>query len=185
MAPHILKIGPVAVVSQFLANILCLALLTFTGCGESPHRDRDQLAITPSIPPATLVLPLVEGPRPRMIGDAVMIDIHEMHTSGRVDKENVCVEGIVARSGELMGAPYVNLACPVCSESIHCEGYALANFAFDVDSRVAIRGRISFSKMLADSHPVTQQQFDAAIMAEDSPADALDSYSPSGASGTR
>lgn len=104
-----------------------------------------------------------------------MIDAHELHTKGGVDDEWACIEGAVIRSGEIMGAPYVSLACLTCGATTHCEGYALAAFKFVTDTRVAIRGRIFSNKMLAESHPVTQEQIDAAIVAAAAPADRTDS----------
>ena len=162
-------------------NIPCLLIgLALVGCGDSPQRDAGPLPVTRPPKTATPVQPLVDGPRPQSIAEATMIDVHELHTHGGVNDELACIEGTVIRSGEIMGAPHVNLACPTCGVITHCEGYALADFRFDTDTRVAIRGRIVSNKMLAESHPVSQQQFDAAILAEASPAVDLDAPSESG-----
>lgn len=164
---------------QIYTKILCLyfglTLLAFVGCGDSKQRDVGPPSFAQPLKKATPVQSLVDGPRPQTIAGARVTDIHELHTKGGVDDELACIEGAVIRFGEIMGAPYVNLACPTCGAVTHCEGYALADFKFGKNTRVAIRGRIFSNKMLAESHPVTQQQIDAEIVAEASPADPTDS----------
>ncbi len=144
-------------------SLCVMTALSAFGCGDPPA--------TVSAPVAELEIEVIAveaikpGTRPQAIKDARFVDPHTIHQRTVPDEEWICLEGVVKKSGTIMGAYYLNLVCNTCKEAIHCEGYELGKYSFPPNVNIVVRGRYH-NGILGISDLVFQNQIDSELSME-------------------